>query len=78
MRARPSGSPQGSRLSRSYRSSRRRLLRVTLVGNSSWQIWVLVLWVLFLLFVVLPWMSRRVGLAGDVPPPPGGSVPTTR
>ena len=77
MRARPSGSSQGSRPPRVYRGSRHRLRRVTLRGNTSWQLWALVLWVLFVLFIVLPWISRHEG-TGDTPYVPGGSVHTAR
>jgi hypothetical protein len=47
-------------------------------GNGSWQLWALVLWVLFVLFIVLPWISRHVERTGDTPYVPGGSVHTAR
>jgi hypothetical protein len=28
-------------------------------GNFSWELWLLVAWVAFLLFVVVPWMIRQ-------------------
>jgi hypothetical protein len=28
-------------------------------GNSPWELWLLVGWVAFLVFVVLPWMIRQ-------------------
>jgi hypothetical protein len=42
-----------------FRGSRRRLKHVTVKGNDSVELWVLVAWVVFLLVVVLPWMVRH-------------------
>jgi len=28
-------------------------------GNGSWELWILIAWVAFLLFVVVPWMIRH-------------------
>jgi hypothetical protein len=51
-----SGSHGGSRSAKLYRGSRQRLQRIKLRRNGSWELWLLVAWVLFLLFVVVPWM----------------------
>jgi len=53
------GSHGGSRPARLYSGSRRRLQRIKLRGNGSWELWLLLLWVLFLLFVIVPWMLRQ-------------------
>jgi len=53
------GSHGGSRPARLYGGSRRRLQRIKLRGNGSWELWLLLLWVLFLLFVIVPWMLRQ-------------------
>lgn len=42
-----------------YRGSSHRLRRIKLRGNSSIEIWLLVAWILFLLFVVVPWMMNQ-------------------
>lgn len=47
------------RPSKTYRGSRRRVERITLKRNWSLPMWVLVAWVIFLLFVVVPWMVRH-------------------
>ena len=28
-------------------------------GNMSWELWALIAWVVFLLLVIIPWMSRQ-------------------
>jgi len=50
---------EGSRPPRVYRGSRRRLRRITMRGNWTGEIWLVLVWVLFLLFVVIPWMSKQ-------------------
>jgi hypothetical protein len=45
--------------SKRYRGSRRRLKRLTIRGNSSWEFWVLLGWITFLLLIVMPWMIRQ-------------------
>jgi hypothetical protein len=35
-------------------------------------------WVLFVLFIVLPWISQQVEHSGAIPYVPGGSVHTGR
>jgi hypothetical protein len=42
-----------------YRGSRRRIRRVRLRGNGSLELWLLIVWVMFLLLVVVPWMIRQ-------------------
>jgi hypothetical protein len=42
-----------------FRGSQRRLKHITMKGNSSLELWLLVVWVAFLLVVVLPWMVRH-------------------
>ena len=42
-----------------YRGSRRRLKRLRWRGNFSFEMWLVLAWVLFLLFVVIPWMIRQ-------------------
>jgi hypothetical protein len=42
-----------------FRGSRRRLKQITMKGNSSLELWLLVGWVVFLLVVGLPWMMRH-------------------
>jgi hypothetical protein len=49
----------GTRPPKRYAGSRRRLRRIRLRDNSSWELWLLVAWVAFLLFVVMPWMIRQ-------------------
>jgi hypothetical protein len=41
------------------RGSRRRLNRIGLRRGGSWQLWVLIAWVVFLLLFVLPWVLRQ-------------------
>jgi hypothetical protein len=42
-----------------FHGSRRRMRQITIKGNSSLELWLLVVWVVFLLIVVLPWMVRH-------------------
>jgi hypothetical protein len=53
------GARGGLRPAKVYRGSRRRLKELKLRGNSSAELWLLIGWVAFLLFVVLPWMIRQ-------------------
>jgi hypothetical protein len=50
----------GARAAKRYRGSARRLKRIRMRGNFSSEIWLLAGWVAFLLFVLLPWMARRM------------------
>ena len=50
----------GARAAKRYRGSSRRLKQIRLRGNFSWEIWLIAAWVAFLLFVLLPWMARRM------------------
>jgi hypothetical protein len=43
-----------------YRGSPRRLKRIRMRGNSSWELWLVVGWVFFLLFGLLPWMAEQM------------------
>jgi hypothetical protein len=52
--ARPAARP-----GKSYRGSMKRLKRITMRGNLSWEFWLLLAWVAFLLLVVMPWMIRQ-------------------
>ena len=49
----------GSRAPKTYRGSRRRLKRIRLRDHGSWELWALLAWLAFLLFVVVPWMIRH-------------------
>jgi hypothetical protein len=51
--------PGSQRPPKTYRGSRRRLRQITPKGNGSFELWLLVAWVVFLLLVVLPWMMRH-------------------
>jgi hypothetical protein len=42
-----------------YRGSRRRVKRIKLKGNQTWELWVLIVWVLFLLLVVVPLLIKH-------------------
>jgi len=54
-----SDAPSGQRAGKIYRGSHRRLKQIRLRGNSSFGLWLLIVWVLFLLLVVVPWMIRQ-------------------
>lgn len=54
-----SEAPTGTRPGKWFRGSRRRLERITLRDNWTVEMWLLVAWVAFLLFVVVPWMVRQ-------------------
>jgi len=49
-----------ARPSKDYRGSRRRLKKIRLRGNSSWELWVVLAWVVFVLFVLIPRMIRHM------------------
>jgi hypothetical protein len=49
----------GSRPPKVYRGSIRRLRKIRLRDSWSMEMLLLVAWVLFLLFVVIPWMARQ-------------------
>lgn len=59
MNPQTAGTRSSVRPPKPYRGSRRRLQRITLKDNWSVPIWILLLWVMFLLFVVVPWMIRH-------------------
>jgi len=50
----------GPRPRRRFRGSHRRLKQIRMRGNSSWELWVLLAWIVFLLAIVLPWMVRQM------------------
>jgi hypothetical protein len=49
----------GSRPARTFRGSRRRMRRIKMRQSGTWEIWLLVVWIVFLLLVVIPWMVRQ-------------------
>ena len=49
----------GARPARTFRGSRRRVRKIRMRGNGAWEMWLLLAWVLFLLFVVVPWMAEH-------------------
>ena len=49
----------GSRASKTYGGSRKRIRQIKMRDNGSWEIWLLVAWLVFLVLVVLPWMIRH-------------------
>jgi len=49
----------GPRRGRAYRGSWRRVRRIRLRGNWSLEIALFVIWVLFTLFVLVPWIVRN-------------------
>ena len=53
------GDGVGGARSKRYRGSRRRVRRLTMRGNGSWEFWLLLGWIAFLLLVVMPWMISR-------------------
>ena len=55
-RMHPNGRP---RVAKAYRGSLRRVRRIRLRTNGSWELWVLIAWVAFLLLIVVPWMARQ-------------------
>jgi hypothetical protein len=44
-----------------YRGSRRRVRRIGFRDSWSWEIWLVVAWVAFLMLVVIPWMAKQNG-----------------
>jgi hypothetical protein len=55
----PSDTGAGSRPSKRYQGSARRVKQIRMRGSFTWEMWLLVAWVFFLLLVVLPWMVRH-------------------
>jgi len=49
----------GGRPAKAYRGSRRRLRRIRLRDNGSWELWALAAWLTFLVLVFVPWMLRH-------------------
>jgi hypothetical protein len=49
----------GPRAGKVYRGSRRRLRRLTFRGNWSVELWIFLAVMLFMLFVVVPWIVRH-------------------
>jgi len=49
----------GARPGRVYRGSRRRVRRIRFRGNWSLEIVLFVIWLLFALFVLVPWIVRH-------------------
>jgi len=49
----------GSRPPKTCRGSRTRVRRIKKRDNGSWQFWLLLGWLAFLVLVVLPWMIRH-------------------
>jgi len=49
----------GGRPPRTYRGSRRRLRRIKLRDNGSWELWALVAWLTVLMLVVASWALRQ-------------------
>ena len=50
---------RGTRPAKTYRGSARRVRRLRMRGNMSWELWALIAWVVFLLLVIIPWMARQ-------------------
>src|SRR4029077_9700133 len=42
-----------------YRGNRKRVTRIKLHGNQTWELWVLIAWALFLIVVVIPLLIRN-------------------
>jgi hypothetical protein len=55
----PANLHDASSASKRYRGSAYRVKRIRVRGNFSWEMWILLAWVFFLLLVVLPWMARQ-------------------
>jgi hypothetical protein len=53
------GRGSAGRAAKVYRGSRRRLKRITLRGNWSFELLLFVAWLLFCLLVLVPWMVRH-------------------
>jgi hypothetical protein len=55
------GGPHTHRLhsEKVYRGSRKRLRRITWRGNTTPEFWIFVVFMLILLFVIVPWMIRH-------------------
>jgi hypothetical protein len=49
----------GARAPKIYRGSRKRIRAIKMRDNGSWELWLLVGWLAFLVLVVLPWMIRH-------------------
>jgi len=59
VRYRTTESRAGVRPAKTFRGSMRRLRTIRMHGNGSWELWIFVVWVAFLLFVVVPWIIRH-------------------
>ena len=44
---------------RTFRGSNKRIRRIRIRGNGSWEMWLLLAWVAFVLLVVIPWMIHH-------------------
>jgi hypothetical protein len=53
------GVPSGVRTGKLYRGSRKRVQRIKVRENTSVELWIFVLLMLFLLFVGLPWLTKH-------------------
>ena len=70
MRAHPTGLDRGGsarRPGKAYRGSRRRMKRITFRGNWSLELLLFVLWLLFCLLVLVPWLVRHPHEHGSQP-----------
>jgi hypothetical protein len=56
------GREVASRPSKTYPGSKKRAQRITLRGNWTPELWIVVVVLLFTLFVVVPWMIRHTPL----------------
>ena len=56
----PASGPQasGPRPGKVYRGSRKRVRRIRMRGNWAVELWILVAVILFVLFVVVPWLVQ--------------------
>ncbi len=50
---------RGSRPAKTSREPRKRVRPIKMRDNGSWELWVLIGWLAFLVLVVLPWMIRH-------------------
>jgi hypothetical protein len=44
---------------KTFRGSHRRIRRIKMRGNGSWQVWMLLGMMVFVLLVLIPWMARH-------------------
>jgi len=56
---RPMDPTRASRPPKTYRGSHKRVRRIKMRDSASWELWVLIGWLAFLVLVVLPWMIRH-------------------